>query len=237
MPSEKILELLDQAKEMGFQNLVSFYYYSEPLIDKRNIELANEARNRGMKPYMHTNGDLLRKNKGLCKQVQDVYEYVVVGIYDYSNDAELEKEKLFWKRKLPNIDLRFSAIGLSDRKTVKSMGIPRALVPSDSRFHIPDLKFRNAPCSQPLLRMIIRYDGHMMNCCEDIDGAFELGNIYENTLSELWYSEKHQGIVVGLLEGKREDYPLCANCPRLPSSLPTNGQNIAIIPRTNVLVS
>src|SRR5437867_9675727 len=50
MPTEKILDLLDQAQVLGFRGGVEFHHYSEPLLDKRNIMLAQEARRRGMKP-------------------------------------------------------------------------------------------------------------------------------------------------------------------------------------------
>src|ERR1700751_5193544 len=55
MPTEKILNLLDQAQALGFQGNVGFHHYSEPLLDKRSIQLAREAKLRGLKPYLHTN--------------------------------------------------------------------------------------------------------------------------------------------------------------------------------------
>src|SRR5262245_46270211 len=62
METGKILGLLDQAVEMGFAGMVGFHHYSEPLLDPRNPELAREARARGMVPYLHTDGDVLRGN-------------------------------------------------------------------------------------------------------------------------------------------------------------------------------
>ena len=50
MPTEKILDLLDQAQAMGFRERVAFYHYSEPLLDRRNVMLAREAQRRGMTP-------------------------------------------------------------------------------------------------------------------------------------------------------------------------------------------
>src|SRR5215467_3839659 len=48
MPTEKILDLLDQAKAMGFRGRVAVYQYSEPLLDKRSVMLGLEAIKRGM---------------------------------------------------------------------------------------------------------------------------------------------------------------------------------------------
>src|ERR1700756_3961159 len=49
MTTEKILDLLDEAQALGFMSGVGFHHYSEPLLDRRNIMLAQEARRRGMK--------------------------------------------------------------------------------------------------------------------------------------------------------------------------------------------
>jgi MoaA/NifB/PqqE/SkfB family radical SAM enzyme len=93
MHTEKIFDLLDQAQAMGYQGRVAFHHYSEPLLDERNITLAREARKRGMKPDLHTNGDILKTDDDLCRQVEGVYDFVVVGLYDYRTNDELEKTK------------------------------------------------------------------------------------------------------------------------------------------------
>ncbi len=93
MPTERVIDLLDQAQAMGFREHVAFYHYSEPLLDKRNCHFAREGRKRGMHPYLHTNGDVLESNDALCEEVQDVYERIVIGLYDYRTDAELRRPK------------------------------------------------------------------------------------------------------------------------------------------------
>jgi MoaA/NifB/PqqE/SkfB family radical SAM enzyme len=93
MPTEKIINLLDQAQALGFRGRVAFYHYSEPLLDERNVMLAREARKRGMRPYLHTNGDVLRRNDQLCKEVKQIYEFIVVGLYDYRTNEELEENE------------------------------------------------------------------------------------------------------------------------------------------------
>lgn len=83
---------------------------------------------------------------------------------------------------------------------------------------IPDLVFTNAPCHRPLIRMLIQYDGEMCHCCEDIHGSFRLGNVHRNSLSELWFSEHHQRIILDLIEAAREKYQLCRACPMSPTA-------------------
>lgn len=231
MPTEKILDLLDQACALGFNGRVAFHNYSEPLLDKRNIELARAAATRGLEPYLHTNGDVLRENEALCKEVIEVYHLVVIGLYEYLTSDELAAEKHYWTKKLPIAQLEFSAIGPLGSGAGRSMGVPRALVPTDSRMAIPDMTYIHASCHRPLIRMIIRYDGEMCNCCEDTFGAFDLGNVYEKSLQELWYSDTHVRIIKDLLAGEREKHSLCNRCPMSPSGQAPASAPINIAPR------
>lgn len=231
MPTAKILDLLDQARALGFRGRVGFHHYSEPLLDKRNIALARAAVERGMKPYLHTNGDVLKRDEGLCVEVREVYRIIVVGLYDYQSNEELEESKRFWRERLAGADLDFSPIGLSGVRSAHSIGVPRALVPTDSRMAVPDLTFSNAPCHRPLIRMIIQYDGEMCNCCEDTHGAFEMGNVYRYSLEDLWFSERHVRVIQDLISGHRENYALCLNCPLPPTGPAPAGTNIGIVHR------
>jgi radical SAM protein with 4Fe4S-binding SPASM domain len=235
MPTWKILELLDEAKELGFNGRVGFYHYSEPLLDKRNVMLAQEAKKRHMRPYLHTNGDALRHDSKLCEQVKETYELIVVGLYDYKTNDELNQAKGYWQERLRGTNLKFSAIGIEGRRTAYSMGIPKALVPSDSRMVVPDLLYPNGPCHRPLIRMIIQYDGAMCNCCEDTHGAFNLGNVYQSSMEKLWFSEYHIEIVKNLVSGQRKKYSLCMKCPLSPTGPAANGEKIEIHRRKRVV--
>ena len=231
MPTDKILDLLDQAQAMGFRRRVGFHHYSEPLLDDRNVMLAKEAKRRGMEPYLHTNGDVLRRDDALCEEVKNVYELIVVGLYDYRTNEELEETKQYWQARLAGANLAFSPIGLSGVRSGHSIGVPKALVPSDPRMAIPDLTYANGPCHRPLIRMIIQHDGEVCNCCEDTYGAFELGNVYQDSLEHLWFSERHVQIIEDLVMGQREKYRLCRNCPMSPTGPAPGSARIEIASR------
>jgi radical SAM protein with 4Fe4S-binding SPASM domain len=231
MPTARILDLLDQAAALGFRECVAFYHYSEPLLDKRHLMLAREARKRGMKPYIHTNGDLLKDDDRLRDEVMNAYTSIVVGLYDYRTNEELEEARQFWRHRLAGVDVKFSPIGLSGAQSGHSVGIPRALVPSDARMAVPDLLYPNAPCHRPLIRMLIQYDGDVCNCCEDTYGAFNLGNAFQSSMESLWFSERHVQVVRDLVAGRREKYALCRNCPQSPTGPAPNGARIDIRPR------
>jgi radical SAM protein with 4Fe4S-binding SPASM domain len=79
--------------------------------------------------------------------------------------------------------------------------------------------------------MIVQHDGEMCNCCEDTHGAFRLGNVYESSLEELWFSERHVRIVTDLIAGQRQKYALCRNCPLPPTGPAPARKRIVITPR------
>jgi 2-deoxy-scyllo-inosamine dehydrogenase (SAM-dependent)/8-amino-3,8-dideoxy-alpha-D-manno-octulosonate transaminase len=232
MPTDKILNILDQAQAMRFRGKVGFHHYSEPLLDRRNPMLAREAKARGMVPYLHTNGDVLKFNDELCAQIKEIYGTIVVGLYDYGSNEELQDTKSYWYARLEGVvDLKFSMIGVAGSRAAESMGVPKALVPTDKRMSIPDLTYDNAPCHRPLIRMIIQYDGEMCNCCEDTYGSFQLGNVYASSLEELWHSERHRRFTEELIRGQRGRHELCRKCPMSPSGWAIQGQKIQITPR------
>jgi len=228
MPGDMVTDLLDQAQALGFTGRVAFHHFSEPLLDDRNLVFAAEAAKRGMQPYLVTNGDLLRGNSALCRQVQQAYDRIVVGIYDYTTEEELKQVRQFWADLLPRVNLEFSPIGLNGKQSAYSVGIPRALVPSDARMAVPDLSYENAPCQRPLIRMIVQYDGEICNCCDDTRGAFDLGNVYQASLAEIWNSERHIQLTKELAGGRRGKYEFCANCPQSPTGPALPGQKIGI---------
>jgi 2-deoxy-scyllo-inosamine dehydrogenase (SAM-dependent)/8-amino-3,8-dideoxy-alpha-D-manno-octulosonate transaminase len=232
LESATVLRVLDQASALGFRGTVAFHLLSEPLLDERNLFFARAGKERGMRPRLVTNGDLLRTDDALCAAVAEVYESVVVGLYDYGSSEEREAEKTYWKQRLPRTRIEFSAIGREGARSGPSMVIPRALVPPDARIALPDLTFDHAPCHRPLIRLMIRYDGEMMNCCEDVHGAFHLGNVHESTVEELWFGARHTHVLRELVAGERARFDLCRRCPLSPTAPSPAGLRIAMTPRS-----
>lgn len=75
---------------------------------------------------------------------------------------------------------------------------------------------RPMPCRREVnLRIIIDFRGEMLLCCDDIAGLWDLGNVRDHTLEELWNSDRHTEIVQTLsVSGGRESYGYCRICPR-----------------------
>jgi len=204
MPTEDVLRIMNEAVALGFKGKVAFHHMSESFLDSRIIEFAHEARKRGLTPYEHTNGDVLRNNEALCKAAAEVFEYIVVGLYDYKNERELEEEKEFWIARLKGTRVKFSLGGEV---------FPRTVTPFDDRMFREKDSFPHAACIRPLYRMIIHYDGNVALCCEDMSDMFDLGNAFHQSVGDIWYSQKHVQIIKDLQNGRRDKYEACRNCP------------------------
>jgi hypothetical protein len=50
MPAEKVMGLLDELESLSFKGYITFHHLSEAFLDKRLIQIATEAKKRGMRP-------------------------------------------------------------------------------------------------------------------------------------------------------------------------------------------
>ena len=69
-------------------------------------------------------------------------------------------------------------------------------------------------CILPFAQFIIRPDGKISLCCNDTYGKMTLGDLNDQTPSEVWYSTQYQKVRQLMLKG-RESIPLCKGCDTL----------------------
>ena len=204
------MSILDELEALAFTGYITFHHLSEAFLDNRLIDIASEAKHRGMRPYVHTNGDVLRGNEKLCRRTADIFEYVVVGLYDYKNKNEKEAEQRFWKTRLSGTQVMFSLIENVYRRT-HSADTPEMAA-------IPKTTFPTATCANPQKFLLIHYNGDVCCCCEDMHGELLKANIFEKSIREIWYSRRHQQVINDLQAGERSKYDLCSRCTMGPNS-------------------
>ena len=213
MPIEKIFDVIDQAEKLGFKGMIGFHRLSEPFLDKRYIEIATYAKQKGMKVYENSNGDVLRKNPDLIAELDGLLDEIKIGLYDYKNKEEKKEQMKFWKNsfKKTNVTFSFAAEFPWVRKDSK--------LDLDGKGSI-FFKRRKYPCHWPIIGLLIRYDGRVQLCCEDNQCDFSLGNVFDLSIEEIWWSQKHIDIINVLKSsGSRNKYPLCKDC-KLHGALP-----------------
>ncbi len=101
---------------------------------------------------------------------------------------------------------------ISDIKCTLAMRWPHMEVPKElyDIYQDPeDIEIRNY-CDHVENTMTIRWNGDVVPCCYDLTSRCVLGNIYQNSLSEIWNNEAYQDLRRSI--DKMEFVPLCNNC-------------------------
>jgi len=193
LPDEIVYSLMDQAIELQPDAQLVPQFFNEPFIDKRMPEFLRYASKKGFSLiYINTNGEFITPE--LAEEIDGLLEYMTVDF-----DPIEQIQNMFSKTRIEkagqHVVTHYSPyMNLKDEIANCS----------------------NQPCTvECQLRVVIGSDGYMRLCCEDIIGEFDLGNIFDSTLEELWFSDKHQEIVKKLSQpGGRKKYPYCSICPR-----------------------
>ncbi|WP_028329682.1 radical SAM/SPASM domain-containing protein [Brachyspira alvinipulli] len=66
-------------------------------------------------------------------------------------------------------------------------------------------------CPQPFYFILINVNGYVYPCCHAYDD-FYIGNIYEQSLVNIWNGEKLKKLRIEHLNGNRNKIPICKNC-------------------------
>jgi MoaA/NifB/PqqE/SkfB family radical SAM enzyme len=192
-----IRKVIAEAAGMGFSGGLCLNFFNEPLLDTRLAEIALYAKENGhfKEVYANTNGDRLNT------YLDGTIDRLVVALYDKSS---LRREA------------RIAAMFRKTRLTFTRGG---HVVTHYSPFANLDAAIEeccNLPCiREAQQRMIISSTGDMHLCCEDIAGEWNLGNIRDHTLEELWFGGKHMDILGAISKpGGRNQFPYCQICPR-----------------------
>jgi len=204
MPTEKVYDLIDQAHRLGFRGKIKLHRLSESMLDKRYVEFAKYIKEKGLRLLENTNGDVFKKNEALCEQLDGLIEHLTIGLYDYHNEAEKQAEIAYWQSKFTKTQLAFSTP--PENCTIRQ----GAKIYFEAKKNPLALEL---PCPQPMKMMLVRYDGEVSLCCEDDQCHFDLGNAFEQSLQEIWWSRKHINIARTLQKsGGRHRFPRCSSC-------------------------
>jgi len=186
---------------MGFRGRVCLQHFNEPLQDSRLAELARMAKSVGAfaEVYANTNGDLLTPQR--AAELDGAIDRLHIALYDGPKNERALRYLSYFKR-----------------TTLTFTGGEHVVTHNSPFANLPDAitQCRKMPCEfECQARCIISYTGEMLMCCDDIAGAWQLGNVGVTPLKSLWYGDKHSSVVKALsLPGGREQYPLCRMCPR-----------------------
>ena len=137
-------------------------------------------------------------------QAEEVRMFCVMQlIYMTVNKAEALNFKKKWQALGAHVWLKPFSVWSGQNESIKE-------------FH-PD-KIRNVYyhdlCDWPWRQMVIHWNGNVVPCCNDYDGAVVFGNVTEKKLHEIWNGELMQAFRASHIIG-RATIDFCKKCPYL----------------------
>lgn len=216
MPDELIEKIINELNELQYQNRLSFYNNNEPFLDKRIFDITKSAREKLPGAYLEL------KSNGLVLNTEKIHMIFNAGldmlyINDYSNNNQFHKNVQKIKGDLEQIrrykghlekDQYFNRINISiaDQNAVKGT---RA---GNSPNKAYKKKYIQKMCLRPFEMMTINPEGDTSVCSEDMYCTINMGNIKNQTLLEIWRSEKWDNVRKRLIKGDRSFKSTCSKC-------------------------
>ena len=195
MPTETVYAILDQARDVGFWNIVCFNLYNEPMFDSRLPEFGRYAKQLGFADVMFaSNGDLL--DEPMVRSLDGCFDRINVSPYDEKDRQRLEAmAALFTETRL-----RFT----------NGLHFLTHCFSGDD----PELEeVINRRCFNVARNMAINHQGDCLACCQEIVPHNDFGNIHTTSLKDML--EAKVGMIRSLRRnGNRKHYPYCATCLR-----------------------
>ena len=198
MPTDIWERIIEELSDMNFAGRISPHFYGEPLMDKRLPELIAFAR--GKCPHAEiqfaSNGDFLTE-KLLLELMKIGLDSVLVTNYD-----DFEKPNLVeLSRKYPT-HVRYRSY--KDMWVYNRTGV-----------HMVDRRigsFRSVPCLRPSRQLVCNWKGNIVLCCNDYYEKYVFGNVKNESIQEIWNSDKFIEFRRILRQGHRAKIDICEYC-------------------------
>mgnify|MGYP002518221681 FL=1 len=239
MTTEEFKEILD--KISGYTNYIYYHLMGEPLTHPKLPEFIKIASDKGFKSMITTNGTLLKQfgdkilESGIHKVnisvhsfedgTEEQFENYMVNLVDFAIKAHKKGVIIvfrLWNNGFDNgrnnkiIDYLKSNI--NNEWTENSKGykiLDKMFLEYGERFSWPDLneetQGNNVFCYGLRDHIGILCDGTVVPCCLDSEGTINLGNIFEDNLSDILNSQRAKSIKCGFDCTKAVE-ELCQKC-------------------------
>jgi radical SAM protein with 4Fe4S-binding SPASM domain len=227
-------------------------------MNKSFLELIKIANKEGLFPRFSSNGkllvpqliDKLSKYKFLAaidfSSERDVFDQIRGKKGDYDIVLQnllylIEKAKINPKIKVEIVDTTHFLTNYNVKTSLVKMrrlfspNLPSNIKIMSREFHNfcghleKDKKSGNYKlCPYPWTFFTVTWDGDVVACCRDTRAKTILGNIFEQSVFEIWRGEKYKLFRQKLIQKRPQDIVACASCD-LPWSAGDNRWNIRYI--------
>lgn len=192
--SDDIFEkIIDDLRNLDYSGRLGLFANNEPLLDRQIIKRVKAAKEACPNSYVYffTNGTLLNETVFL-----ELTQYMDGIEIDNYNDELLLHENLKPIVELCEKDEKLNAITRIHLRKLNEVLYTRGGQSPNNNKRVE----RDYPCFLPFNQMVIRPDGKVSLCCSDALGKYTLGDVHEQSILEIWNSDKYRGIRKHVLE-------------------------------------
>ena len=209
-----IKRIIKEFADIGGKTIKPFWR-GEPTADKRMLEILTYCKELELTTMLNTNGSFVYNNLTDILKVTDWISFSIDEDHDNINDESLNNVFLA-KNYCDYVEVQSGKYNKQQDKVYDYMGVPyivdtftkRKESDNDSEVIAGDRKY----CNFPEWRMIISYDGSATLCCVDWDMDNKIGNVFDNSLEEMFYGDKATKLRKELKEGCHKS-DICRECP------------------------
>lgn len=240
LPKELVFKVLNEAKEIGIKS-VQFNGQDEPTLYKDLVEVLGYASSLGFDDiFFNTNGSKLSE-KLSEDLIRSGITKIQVSIDAFSSETYLavRKNKEYNKiventlrlveirnslnKKLPLIRVSFVESEINCHETedfvsfweskVEYVAIQKLINIHKLGNNKNSETLKNIRCNMPNFRLMIKADGSTRACCTAFgDDLKSLGNVFSESLYELWNSEDARNFRSLHSNGRWSENPVCKKC-------------------------
>lgn len=182
MSFESFSLIIDQLKSINFEGKVSYHFYNEPLLHKDldKFVLYTKKQLKNVVIDLYTNGTMLTQEKFETLIESGVDKFTITKHEGISNSYIFDKT--------------YSKLSEDQKKRVKYLGHEDLELSNRGGLleNIENKYPKGLPCFIPLYHVVITLRGNVLPCYDDFYQTLTMGNVFDNSLSEIWNSEKYQ---------------------------------------------
>lgn len=215
-------KICHELKALNFKGKIGFQMRNEPLLDKRLPKIIKKIRKNCPSSYLFlsTNGDLI--NKDLLVSLYDAgLNGCGIQLYESNDRAKFENtirtsidavKGLRFERRTSIGFFRKKFIWINDKTSWKEgKGDFTNRAGTIKRVQIFDQNKDRRICKLPMNTMLIMANGNVPLCCNDWFAKVNMGNIYQDSLINVWEGEKFN-FYREKLQKENYNIPLCKDC-------------------------
>ncbi|MDC0038457.1 SPASM domain-containing protein [Gammaproteobacteria bacterium] len=218
MSDRLFTKIIAELSQCGYSNRISFYSNNEPTLDSRLADFVARARTAIPRAYL----EIKSNGKGLnSDKVVSFFNAGIDTFYinDYTQDGEhsnnikkikieLEGSRRFGGHFDGTENLFYKRLIIFKRQVDQILGARAGTAPNKA----PPIKPLQQLCFRPYEMMTISPNGVVGVCTDDLLFASKMGDINQQTITEIWQSERYKEYRKHLIVGERGALTPCSQC-------------------------